>query len=238
MRVLIGYAMRSGSTVLTHVLGGHSRVRAYGDLSSLGAWPRLLLSRGGDTLVVKPPDLVFLQDGTGPLRWFDRGIWLVRDPRDSYLSSLESGYAYLFRRPGPFEAGIDVGLLHRWARIQRCYLAHARQWYLLRYEDLVRTPYATLAELQDWLELPRETLLPFRFRRRDLLHGGDYKVARTRHFSSAGTGRHRGELTDEQQAVFRWHLGTEMDALGYPPEPVVAGDAFPHQRRATSHAVM
>ncbi|MFW6244159.1 MAG: hypothetical protein ACOC15_03385, partial [Desulfovibrionales bacterium] len=34
MRVIIGYSMRSGSTLLSHILGGHSQIRAYSDISS------------------------------------------------------------------------------------------------------------------------------------------------------------------------------------------------------------
>jgi hypothetical protein len=47
---------------------------------------------------------------------FDRYVWLVRDPRDSYLSAVESGYAYLFWPRGKKEMGIDVGLLKRWKK--------------------------------------------------------------------------------------------------------------------------
>ncbi len=215
MRVLIGYSMRSGSTVLAHALGGHSRVRACGDPSSLAALPRLPRPARDHTLVVEPPDLCFLSSRLDPLRYFDCGIWLVRDPRDSYLSTLESGYACLFRPPGPHEGGLDIGLLRRWARIQQRYLDEPGRWYLLRYEDLVRDPLATLARLQDHLELPREVPLPFRFRRRDFLRGGDHKIARTRHLSGDGIGRHADRPSAEQQALFARYLEPEMGALGY-----------------------
>lgn len=225
MKVLIGYSMRSGSTVLAHVLGGHTRVRAYGDLSSMLALPRLAVPEAGRTLVVKPPDLVFLGRRLDARRHFDRGIWLTRDPRDSYLSALDSGYAYLFRRPGPFEAGIDVGFLHRWRRIHAHYLERPQRWHLLRYEDLAREPSERLARLQAHLELPVETLLPFRFRRRDLLNGGDYKVARTRELRPDGIGRHRHRLTRAQREVFAHHLGAEMAALDYAAGPERAATA-------------
>jgi len=215
MRVLIGYSMRSGSTVLAHVLGGHSRVRSHGDLSSLLALPRLAVPGNGRVLLVKPPDLVFLHRRLDARAHFDRGIWLARDPRDSYLSALDSGYAYLFRRPGPFEEGIDVGLLQRWRRIHAHYLERPERWHLLRYEDLALNPSGRLARLQDHLGLERETLLPFRFRRRDLLNGGDYKVARTRTLCTDGVGRHRQALTAGQQALFHHYLGDAMAILGY-----------------------
>jgi hypothetical protein len=233
MRVLIGYSMRSGSTVLAHVLGGHSRVRAYGDLSSVLAMPGLARPSEDRTLIVKPPDLVFLGRRFDPRRFFDRGIWLARDPRDSYLSALDSGYAYLCRRPGPFKQGIDTGFLERWRRVHAHYFECPSRWHLLRYEDLARQPSARLAELQTHLDLPVETLLPFRFRRRDLLNGGDYKVARTRNLRPDGIGRHRRVLTAAQQSVFRHHLGEEMSRLGY-PAAADAGDAALTARRTVA----
>jgi len=230
MRVLIGYSMRSGSTVLSHVLGGHSMVRAYGDLSSALALARVAKARPDRTLVVKPPDLVFLGHRFDPRRFFDRGIWLARDPRDSYLSALDSGYAYLCRRPGPFEQGIDTGLLERWRRIHAHYFERPERWHLLRYEDLARQPSARLTELQAHLDLPAETLLPFRFRRRDLLNGGDYKVARTRNLRPDGIGRHRRVLTAAQQSVFRHYLGEAMEHLGYPVADRAGYIALPERR--------
>jgi len=214
VKVLIGYAMRSGSTLLAHVLGGHSGVRAYGDLSSLAALPRLA-GRGAGTVVVKPPDLVFLGTRRSPLRYFDRAIWLTRDPRDSYLSALESGYAYWFRRPGPYRHGIDVGLVDRWARIHHHVLSAPDRWHLVRYEDFTAEPRRTLRRLLAFLDLPEERLLPFRWRRRDWLRGGDYKIAATRDVTPRGVGRHRRMLNASQQAVFHERVGEQMRALGY-----------------------
>lgn len=34
MRILIGYSMRSGSTLLQHILDGHTKLRSLSDLSS------------------------------------------------------------------------------------------------------------------------------------------------------------------------------------------------------------
>ena len=97
MRILIGYSMRSGSTLLQHILDQHSAVRSYSDISSFpalaSAW--LGLPSKGHCLL-KPMDLFYLLPGNKFFASFDRNVWLVRDPRDSYLSAVESGYAYLF----------------------------------------------------------------------------------------------------------------------------------------------
>lgn len=217
-RVLIGYSMRSGSTLLQHVLGQHSRLRAFSDLSSGLALLRLVLgSAPRHGLCVKPVDLFYLHRALSLERYFDRFVWLTRDPRDAYLSSIESGYAYLLRRRGEVEAGIDTGLLDRWKRIHRVYFDAPERWHLVRYEDLVASPEEVLGAIQDYLGLPRERLLPFDpFK---LPHGGDFKVRETRTVHGNSVGRHRGRLTAGQYRVFEERLGEQMARLGYAPGP-------------------
>jgi hypothetical protein len=214
MRTLIGYSMRSGSTLLQHVLGGHSRLQAYSDLSALPLLAGQLLGlrplRGA---CIKPMDLLYLQERFDFYRRFDRFLWITRDPRASYLSTVESGYAYWFWRRGERESGIDVGLLRRWLRIYRHFFEHRERWHLVRYEDLVRDPEPTLRGILDYLELPYEQLYPFpRFKR---LRGGDYKIVAHSNFTTRSAARHRRELGPEQDAVFTRHLGEAMQALGY-----------------------
>lgn len=216
MRILIGYAMRSGSTLLEHVLDGHSQVHSYGDLSSILALPKSFGRHRGhrEHLCVKPMDLLYLQQTFDFYRHFDKFVWLARDPRDSYLSSIESGYAYLFWLPGRRHCGIDTGLIKRWQRVYRHYFEHTGHWYLIRYEDLVQQPDATLHRLLEHLELPYETLLPFpRFSRR---HGGDYKLLRHSSISEHSSQRFRHELNREQLELFDSLLGDRIAALGYP----------------------
>lgn len=231
MRILIGYSMRSGSTLLQHMLGSHSALRSLSDLSSFAALARIGLGlRLPDRLCVKPMDLLYLQPGIDFYPRFDRFVWLARDPRDSYLSAIESGYAYLFWPRGRREVGIDIGLLERWRRIYRHYFERPDRWYRLRYEDLVARPEPTLRALLDHLELRYEPLYPFS--RFTLLRGGDYKITRHRSISRRSRQRHCRELSAGQNAVFARHLGVEMRELGYlepewpcwtPPAPDRAG---------------
>lgn len=230
MKVLIGYSMRSGSTLLQHMLSGHECLRASGDLSSTltlplvraGAW------RGGD-LCVKPPDWVFLSSRLDPGRGFDRFVWLTRDPRDSYLSALRSGYAYWLWPRGPRQAGIDLGLLDRWQRIHRQLFQWPERWYLLRYEDLVTDPLGSMNGLLDHLGLPRQDLR--RFGRYRMAHGGDWKIRRTREPNARSVARHVQEMSPAQRALFRRRLGPEMRALGYPlREAGTRSGAWPRPR--------
>jgi hypothetical protein len=214
LRVLIGYSMRSGSTLLQHILAQHSRLRSFSDLSS--NWILLRLAAGpapGYDVCVKPMDVFFLWSGFPIERYFNRFVWLTRDPRDAYLSSIESGYAYLLRRPGRRRHDIDVGLLERWGRIHRRYFAQPERWHLVRYEDLATDPEPILEDLQRYLGLTRERLLPFRpFK---LLHGGDHKLRHTATVHRKSIGRHRHCLTPEQRTLFEELLGPQMSALGY-----------------------
>lgn len=214
MRILIGYSMRSGSTLLQHILGQHSAVRSYSDLNSLpalaSAW--LGLQPRGYQLI-KPLDLFYLLSGSGIFKSFDRHIWLVRDPRDSYLSAVESGYAYLFWPPGKKEMGIDVGLLKRWKKIVGQYLQNPDTWHLIRYEDLVTNPDSILKLLLAYIELPREQLLPFS--RFNLMKGGDYKLRKTKTVTTKSLHRFTRQLTPGQLDVFDYHLGAELKAFGY-----------------------
>ncbi len=214
MKILIGYSMRSGSTLLQHILNGHSQIRSYSDVSSALMLPRILMGLGPrDNVCVKPVDLLFLQRKLDFYRHFDRFIWLARDPRDSYLSTVESGYAYWFWRKGEPVDGIDTGLLARWQRIYRQYFEHADTWKLIRYEDLVAEPEATVAEILAYLELPYEKLFPFE--KFSMVQGGDYKLKQSNTVSKKSARRHERELDEAQQALFRERLGTEMEALGY-----------------------
>lgn len=216
MRILIGYSMRSGSTLLQHILDGHSAIDAYGDLSSIPAlWRCVTGGAMQRSICIKPMDVLYLQRRVDFYRHFDRFIWLTRDPRDSYLSTIESGYAYLMWRRGELREGIDLGLLRRWQRIYRHYFDHPERWYLLRYEDLVSRPVPTVRALLDHLDLSHETLFPFpRFKRR---HGGDYKITEHQHVTTRSRARYLREMSPAQMQVFDHELGDALQALGYLP---------------------
>lgn len=214
MKILIGYSMRSGSTLLHHILNGHSMLRSYSDLSSF--W-MLIRALTGFTLpshvCVKPMDLLYLQSTMDFYCRFDRFVWLTRDPRDSYLSAIESGYAYLFWWPGQRQRGIDTGLLKRWKSVYRHYFQHPQRWHLVRYEDLVTKPDNTIRELLHYLDLPFERLHPFE--RFDRKHGGDFKIANHTDLTSESAQRYQRELSSAQSALFCEYLQDEMQELGY-----------------------
>lgn len=214
MTVLIGYAMRSGSTLLQHLLGGHSMLRSVGDITSFIPLIKILIGlKPNDNICIKPMDLLYLQNKVNFYKCFDKFLWIARDPRDSYLSAIESGYAYLFWPHGKIIHGIDIGLLKRWKLVYQHYFEHTGIWYLVKYEDLVVNPDLTLKKILNYLDLPYESLLPFRQFHR--IHGGDYKIYSSSTISSHSLYRHKRELTQSQIHVFNNYLSNGMGILGY-----------------------
>jgi len=214
MRILIGYSMRSGSTLLQHILDQHPDVQSYSDLSSLAILPRLLCGfRGPRTICVKPLDVFYLFNPAPLLQCFDKFVWLARDPRDAYLSTVESRYGYLMWLPGKKNRGVDMGLLNRWKRIYRQYFNTADRWHMVKYEELATDPDKVIEGLLTYLELPAAKLLPFK--RFQWMKGGDMKLRHTHTVQPGSVGRHRLDLTPEQGEVFQAHLGDEMRCLGY-----------------------
>lgn len=206
--------MRSGSTLLQHILGCHSMLRAVGDITSFIPLIRILVGlKPNYNICIKPMDLLYLQNKVNFYKYFDKYLWIARDPRDSYLSAIESGYAYLFWPRGKIISGIDIGLLKRWRLIYQHYFQHAEVWYLIRYEDLVVNPPLTLTRILNYLELPYETLLPFK--QPHMIHGGDYKIRTSSTISIHSLYRHKRELKRGQIEVFNNYLSNEMRILRY-----------------------
>lgn len=216
MKILIGYHQRSGSTLLQHMLNGHSKIRSYSDANSFLLLPALLSGYTPEgNVCVKPMDNFFLFRSRLLYRRFDKFIWLARDPRDSYLSALEAGFAYgsSLWLPGKKLHGIDVGLLHRWKRVYRQYFTLKNRWHLVRYEDLVSNPDPVLHDLFEYLELPYEKVYPFE--KFNLAAGGDPKLVKTKTIHKKSVHRYQERMTGPQLRVFKKLLGKEMRALGY-----------------------
>lgn len=216
MKILIGYHQRSGSTLLQHILNAHSEIRSFSDANSFLILPALLSGYTPEgNVCVKPMDNFFLFRTRLLYRRFDKFIWLARDPRDSYLSSLEVGFAYgsSLWLPGKKLHGVDVGLLKRWKRIYRQYFQRKNRWHLVRYEDLVNDPDPVLKDLFEYLELPYEKVYPFE--KFNWAAGGDPKLKETKTIHKKSVRRYKEGLTRIQQRVFEKFLGKEMRSLGY-----------------------
>lgn len=214
LRILIGYSMRSGSTLLQHILDQHSKLQSFSDVSSFGLLAKMAMGwQIPGNFCLKPMDMLFLGRHIPFSHHFNKFLWIARDPRDSYLSTMESGYRVFVWQRGPKEHGIDVGVLTRWKQIYQHYFRHPDRWHLVRYEDLVRNPAHVIRSLLTYLELPFEQLLPFK--QFKLRNGGDYKICHSSTVSTKSLQRFRRELSPAQIQVFQTYLYNELRALGY-----------------------
>jgi hypothetical protein len=216
MKILIGYAQRSGSTLLQHILSEHSQISSYSDVNSLFILPALLSGyEPTKNICVKPSDNYFLLlKDERYYEKFDKFIWIARDPRDSYLSAFEIKFAYFLWLPGRKLHGVDIGILHRWRMIYKQYFQNRKRWHLIRYEDLVTKPEKELRRLFKYLELPYESVFPFK-NRFNILAGGDPKLHKTKTIHKRSVARYLMQMPKLQQKVFKRILGWEMKELGY-----------------------
>jgi len=216
MKILIGYAQRSGSTLLQHILSEHSQITSYSDVNSLFILPALLSGyQPENNVCIKPSDNYFLLFHDERFyEKFDKFIWIARDPRDSYLSAFEIKFAYFLWLPGKKLHGVDVGILKRWKMIYKQYFMNRKRWHLIRYEDLVNQPDIELQRLFKYLELPYEPVYPFK-NRFNILAGGDPKLPKTTTIHNKSVARYRLQMSKLQQMVFKRFLGREMKVLGY-----------------------
>ncbi|MGK0186738.1 MAG: hypothetical protein ACI9R3_002521 [Verrucomicrobiales bacterium] len=217
--------MRSGSTLLQHILHQHPTIKSYSDLNSLLVLPPLICGVPMDNICVKPMDLFFLGRSIFFRNRFDRFVWITRDPRDSYVSSMEYKWASASCRKGKRVNGVATGMLKRWKRVYRHYFKEPDRWHLVRYEDLATHPKETTGKLLDYLGLPPANVLEFdQFKG---LGGGDMKLRKENTVHRKSVYRFRKTLTLEQQQVFTDMIAPEMEMLGYNPEPQVTPGAKP-----------
>jgi len=210
--------MRSGSTLLQHILNEHSKIRSFSDINSLFVLPAMLSDYQPDSnLCLKPIDLLYLYTQRPFYDRFDKFIWITRDPRDAYLSASEAGPAFMYFLwlPGDKEQGIDTGQLERWKRIYRHYFKNPKRWHLIRYENLVTRPKRVLKKLFRYLEVPFEQVYPFNpFKW--FGSGGDPKLKETETIHKKSVARYQDQMPEPQRNVFKKYLGREMKKLGYP----------------------
>ena len=209
--------MRSGSTLLQHILHQHPTIKSFSDLNSLLVLPPLICGAPIDNICVKPMDLFFLGRSIFFRNRFDRFVWITRDPRDSYVSSLEYKWASALWPKGRNVNGVATGLVNRWKRVYRHYFKEPNRWHLVRYEDLATHPEETTEQLLDYLGLPGHNVLEFdQFKG---LGGGDMKLRKEKSVHRKSVFRFRQVLSIEQQQVFADMIAPEMKMLGYDPKP-------------------
>ncbi len=123
---------------------------------------------------------------------------------------------------GEAAAGVVDYWLHNESALLDFQHAHADRAISVRYEDLVLSPYSTLAALFDFLQLSwKEDLLDAAFNLSHLPGPGDWKIKRTKSLHSSSVGRWRESQAlqidgERLRAVRQLH-----EALGYDKEEYV-----------------
>jgi hypothetical protein len=160
---------------------------------------------------------------TGELYPRAREVFLVRDFRDMVTSILAFNRKRGVRGFGERAADGDVDYVDRlagWAEgLVRSFARRRAGAHLLRYEDLVREPHATVAALLAYLEADAsdETIAQML----DVLDTDMPELAAhtTSPDAGASVGRWRTELDDELKLACERSFGAALDVFGYEREP-------------------
>lgn len=139
-----------------------------------------------------------------------RALYVVRDPRDTYVS-----YA---RKRADISAPITAErFVPHWARSVATWKRHESdpRTMMIRYEDLLREPRATLERVCRWLHIDFDEVLlrPTKFGVPWV--GNSYHGDRFEQISTAPIGRWKDNLSADELAVIEGFLGKEMQILGY-----------------------
>jgi hypothetical protein len=160
-----------------------------------------LIERYADRLFAAYPDL--------------RIVHMLRDPRDRYEASLAAW---------PDGRGRAGGATARWrystklaARHER---THAGRYLIVRFEDLVREPLATVQEVCRFLGapfVPAMMSMPEAPTLRAKLQDGTISTSPDRLLSTEALGRFRGRIPEGELAFIQHYAGRLMRTYGYLP---------------------
>jgi hypothetical protein len=145
-----------------------------------------------------------------------RIVHMLRDPRDRYEASLAAW---------PDGRGRAGGATARWRYSTQLAAHHERtysgRYLVVRFEDLVREPEATVQEVCRFLDVPfvpAMMLMPEAPTLRAKLQGGADSSATGSLLSVAAIGRFRGRIPVGELAFIQRHAGELMRTYGYLPE--------------------
>jgi hypothetical protein len=182
----------------------------------------LYAERRGKTVIgEKTP--AHVRHGDTLLRWYPAGriIHMLRDPRAIYVSDLRrrrhypgsAPYRVLNRIPGGLAAVLLVQTTIAWlesvARLRDNGRRHAGRYLVVRFEDLVTDPRATVERVCRFVGIPFEEQMLDRV---VVSHG---QTLGSSGFDAGAADRWRGQLSTVAQRWFRTWLGSRMRQFGY-----------------------
>jgi hypothetical protein len=184
---------------------------------------RLYAERRGKTVIgEKTP--AHVRHGDTLLAWYPTGriVHMLRDPRAIYVSDLRrrrqvpgsAPYRVLNRIPGALAAVLLVQTTLAWldsvSRLRDNGRRFPGRYLVVRFEDLVTAPRATVERLCAFAGIPFEEPMLDRVVES---HG---QALGSRGFDAAAADRWRAQLSPLARRWFRLWLGARMRQLGYP----------------------
>ena len=146
-----------------------------------------------------------------------RIIHMVRDPRDRYASARKR-----HGRDRPRVGGITARWLLSTRRALDNVARHGSGYLIVRYEDLVQDPIATLTRVCEFVGEPfdeRMLVMDGATAYRDRGGNSSFGDVRGDAISTTAVGRFRAVLSPSEIAFIQTVAGREMAALGYEPVP-------------------
>jgi hypothetical protein len=179
-----------------------------------------------------PPDAVYFAEKYAPtvvpsLMWEiypdAREVMLVRDFRDVIASILafdaKRGFSGFDRQQGETDEEYIVRLGRRMSRrLLGSWQQRSDRAFLLRYEDLILHPAATLRALLSYLELDATPLVLDAMQSSLTTTLPEMIAQRTTDAPEASIGRWRRDLSPELQRVCKETFGTALEVFGYKQE--------------------
>jgi hypothetical protein len=147
----------------------------------------------------------------------------LRDPRDNYVSYRRKHLdwsAEFFA--ANWKRSTQAGIENR----QRF---GPQRYYILRYEDLTRSPEEQLQKLQDFLQIEWDASLVAPTRAGEQWSGNSMFGGAANEFqgiSPAPVGRWKGKLSISQAVVIEMRLGKLLEACSYSPEALSEASAL------------
>jgi hypothetical protein len=151
-----------------------------------------------------------------------RELFLVRDPRDTFVSVLafnrKRGEVGFWRERVASDEEYAVLLAEHLDNLLASRREAGEKALLVRYEDLVLDPGATLARILRWADLDGDPSLVSRLLEEAAAAGPEaQRYHRTSADASASVGRWRRELADGLRATCERAFAGTLQALGYEP---------------------
>jgi hypothetical protein len=154
-------------------------------------------------------------------------VFLVRDFRDMFCSvrsfNERRGFLSFGRELALSDEEFIHGLAQGVSAFHRDWLEFGDEAILLRYEDLVRQPHATLGQLFTRLDLdasPEVVAEVFAQATAETVGSDEHRTTATQEQS---VGRWRAELSPDHRHAFRVAFGKLLEAFGYEPDSASTG---------------